>query len=107
MNKPAQTAQPAQPAVPHQPVEPDTPFEQPPEEGGAPLKLPHERDEDTDMTADQPDPKILQAYKDLKAGQVDTDMRATPGQDAVQRGKDVPGAGGRQLPKEENSVRRS
>ena len=50
------------------------------------MKLPHERDEDTDMTDDQPDPKILQAYKDLKQGQVDTDMRATPGQDAAKRG---------------------
>jgi len=103
MNKPGH---PDQPAVPHQPVEPDTPFELPPEEGDAPLKLPHERDEDTDMTDDQPDPKILQAYHDLKQGQVDTDMRATPGQDAVKRGQHVPGAGGQQLPKEENSVPR-
>ncbi len=101
MNKPGQ------PAVPPHPVEPDTPFELPPEEGDAPLKLPHERDEDTDMTNDKPDPKILQAYKDLKQGQVDTDMRATPGQDAARRGKDVPGAGGQQLPKEEKSVRRT
>ena len=98
--------QPGQPAVPPQPVEPDTPFELPPEEGDAPLKLPHERDEDTDMTDDVPDPKILQAYKDLKQGQVDTDMRATPGQDAVQRAKDVPGAGGQHPPQEENSVPR-
>jgi hypothetical protein len=99
-------SQPGQPAVPHQPVEPDTPFELPPEEGDAPLKLPHERDEDTDMTNDQPDPKILQAWKDLKQGQVDTDMRATPGQDAAQRAQHVPGAGGQQLPQEENSVPR-
>jgi hypothetical protein len=98
--------QPGQPAVPPQPVEPDTPFELPPEEGDAPLKLPHERDEDKDMTDDEPDPKILQAWKDLKQGQVDTDMRATPGQDAAKRGKDVPGAGGQPLPKEENSVPR-
>ena len=66
----------------------------PPEDGKTPLQLPHERDEDTDMTDDQPDPKILQAYKDLKQGQVDTDMRATPGQDAAQRSAYVPGAGG-------------
>ncbi|MDP2075719.1 hypothetical protein [Hydrogenophaga sp.] len=104
MNKPGD---PDQPAVPHQPVEPDTPYELPPEEGDVPLKLPHERDEDSDMTDERPDPKILQAWKDLKQGQVDTDMRATPGQDAAQRGKDVPGAGGQQLPKEEKSVRRT
>ena len=68
--------------------------------------LPHERDEDTDMTDNQPDPKILQAYKDLKQGQVDTDMRATPGQDAAKRAQDVPGAGGQQPPQDENSVLR-
>ncbi len=100
MNKPGQ------PVVPPQPAEPDTPFELPPEEGDAPLKLPHERDEDTDMTDDQPDPKILQAYKDLKQGLVDTDMRATPGQDAAKRARDVPGAGGQHPPQDENSVRR-
>lgn len=101
MNKPGD------PAVPPQPVEPDTPFEVPPEDGKTPLKLPHENDQDTDMTDDQPDPKILQAWKDLKEGQVDTDMRATPGQDAAQRAIDVPGPGGQQLPKEEKSVRRT
>lgn len=103
MNKPGH---PDQPAVPHQPVEPDTPFELPPEEGDAPLKLPHELDEDTDMTDDQPDPKILQAYQDLKQGQVDTDMRATPGQDAAKRAQAVPGAGGQPPPQDENSVLR-
>jgi nitrogen fixation protein FixH len=100
MNKPVQ------PAVSHQPVEPDTPFEVPPEDGKTPLKLPHENDQDTDMTDDVPDPQILQAYKDLKRGLVDTDMRATPGQDADQRAKDVPGAGGQHPPQEENSVPR-
>lgn len=73
---------------------------------GTPLKLPHENDEDTDMTNDQPDPKILQAYKDLKQGQVDTDMRATPGQDAARRAKDVPGVGGQPPRQEKKSVRR-
>lgn len=71
-----------------------------------PLQRPHERDEDSDMTDDKPVPVILQAYKDLKQGQVDTDMRATPGQDAEKRARDVPGAGG-QLPRQdESSVRR-
>lgn len=103
MNKPGH---PDQPAVPHQPAEPDTPFEVPPEDGKTPLQLPHERDEDTDMTDDQPDPKILQAYQDLKQGQVDTDMRATPGQDAAKRAQAVPGAGGQPPPQDENSVPR-
>ena len=103
MNKPVPASG---PDVPNQPVEPDTPFEVPPEDGKTPLKLPHENDQDTDMTDDVPDPKILQAYKDLKQGQVDTDMRATPGQDAAQRAKDVPGAGGQHPPQEENSVPR-
>ena len=103
MNKPIPANE---PGVPNHPVEPDTPFELPPEDGKTPLQLPHERDEDTDMTDDQPDPKILQAYKDLKQGQVDTDMRATPGQDAAKRAQDVPGAGGQHPPQDENSVRR-
>ena len=58
MNKPVPTSG---PDVPNQPVEPDTPFEVPPEDGKTPLKLPHENDQDTDMTDDVPDPKILQA----------------------------------------------
>lgn len=103
MNKPVPNSG---PDVPNQPVEPDTPFEVPPEDGKTPLKLPHENDQDTDMTDDVPDPKILQAYKDLKQGLVDTDMRATPGQDAAQRAKDVPGAGGQHPPQEKNSVPR-
>ncbi|WP_300652635.1 hypothetical protein [Hydrogenophaga sp.] len=101
MNKPGQ------PAVPHQPVEPDTPFEAPPEDGKTPLKLPHENDQDTDMTDDKPDPKILQAYQDLKQGQVDTDMRATPGLDAQQRARDVPGPGGQPPRQQKTSVRRT
>jgi hypothetical protein len=35
--------------------------------------------------ARKPDPVIEQAAKDLAAGQVDTDMRATPGLDADRR----------------------
>lgn len=99
--------QPGPPAAPPQPVGPDTPFELPPDEGDVPLKLPHERDEDTDMTNDEPDPKILQAWKDLQQGQVDTDMRATPGQDASKRAQAVPGEGGQQPPQEKTSVRRT
>ena len=40
------------------------------------------------MTAATPDPAIEQARRDLAAGQVDTDLRATPGLDA-QRRKDL------------------
>lgn len=59
-----------------------------------PLELPHERDESTDSTASTPDPGIQQAHEDLQEGQVDTDMRATPGLDAGQRSRYVPGEGG-------------
>ena len=49
----------------------------------------------TGTTAPAPDPKMLQAQRDLDAGLVDTDMRATPGMDAQRRAKLVPGAGGK------------
>ncbi len=42
-----------------------------------------------------PDPIIIQAKRDIDAGMVDTDMRATPGLDAQQRRKLVPGSGGK------------
>lgn len=59
------------------------------------LPLPHERDESTDTTAEEPDPKMVQAKRDLDAGQVDTDMRATPGLNAERRAHLVPGPGGK------------
>ncbi len=49
------------------------------------LELPHERDQSLHATADQPDPVIEQAHRDLAAGQVDTDLRNTPGLDARRR----------------------
>ena len=49
----------------------------------------------TQATASQPDPVIEQAKRDIDAGQVDTDMRATPGLDADRRKKLVPGPGGK------------
>ena len=58
-------------------------------------ELPHERNELTGITAVQPDPVIAQAKRDLDAGLVDTDMRATPGLDAKLRAKLVPGPGGK------------
>ncbi|NIM41114.1 MAG: hypothetical protein GTN84_08415 [Hydrogenophaga sp.] len=49
------------------------------------LELPHERDEGLETTASEPDPVIEQAGRDLASGQVDTDLRATPGLDAQRR----------------------
>ncbi len=59
------------------------------------LPLPHERDESPDPGAAVPDPVIAQAKRDLDAGMVDTDMRATPGLDARLRARMVPGTGGK------------
>jgi len=72
----------------------------PPRGAGTPgpasgLRLPHERDE---SNHDQPvalDPVIVQAKRDIDAGMVDTDMRATPGLDAELRACLVPGPGGK------------
>jgi hypothetical protein len=54
------------------------------------LPLPHERDQAVHQTASQPDKVIAQAKRDLDAGMVDTDMRATPGTDAQRREAMVP-----------------
>ena len=62
------------------------------------LPLPHERDQSLNATAPAPDPKMVQAQRDIEAGQVDTDMRATPGLDAKRRERMVPGAGGKPPP---------
>lgn len=63
--------------------------------GGEDLPLPHERDESAaTAVATEPDPVMQQAKKDLDAGMVDTDMRATPGLDAARRKEMVPGPGG-------------
>ncbi|MFG6460656.1 hypothetical protein ACG04Q_03665 [Roseateles sp. DXS20W] len=53
--------------------------------------LPHERDQQTDATHPAPDPHMKRAAHDLKQGQVDTDLRATPGLDAQRRGELVDG----------------
>lgn len=49
------------------------------------LPLPHERDEGSGAVNPKPDKVIEQAKRDLDAGLVDTDMRATPGLDAERR----------------------
>lgn len=59
------------------------------------LPLPHERDQSVDATATAPDPQMVQAQRDIDAGLVDTDMRATPGLDATRRARLVPGPGGK------------
>ena len=59
------------------------------------IALPHERDESTNAAAEATDPVIAQAKRDIDAGMVDTDMRATPGLDAELREKLVPGPGGK------------
>lgn len=56
--------------------------------------LPQERDGSVNATAVEPDPIIVQAKRDIDAGLVDTDMRATPGLDAARRTLLVPGPGG-------------
>ena len=53
--------------------------------GGA--HLPHERDQALGGVQHEPTGVIEQAKRDLDAGQVDTDMRATPGLDAQRRDK--------------------
>ena len=59
------------------------------------LLLPHERDESNRNVAHKPDPRIEQAKRDIDAGLVDTDMRATAGLDAKRREQLVPGPGGK------------
>jgi hypothetical protein len=49
--------------------------------------LPHERDQAVGEVSDEPDPVIVQARRDIEAGLVDTDMRATPGLDAERRAR--------------------
>lgn len=75
----------------------------PPRGAGTPgpasgLALPHERDESNQRQSVEPDPVMLQAKRDIDAGMVDTDMRATPGLDSELRGRLVPGPGGKSPP---------
>lgn len=79
---------------------PRAPGSIPLEEAEEHLQLPHERDENAEMTDGKVRPKIKQAAKDLEKGLVDTDMRATPGLDAQQRERYVAGPGGKALKKD-------
>ena len=94
------------PVDPNQPPPATPPMDLPPTDSppmvpGSPpltpapeLPLPHERDQSPGSVAGPPDPMIEQAKRDIDAGMVDTDMRATPGLDAQRRAKLVPGPGG-------------
>ncbi len=74
---------------------PRAPGSKPPASTDESLALPHERDQSAGAVAEKPDAVIRQAQRDLDAGQVDTDMRATPGLDAQRRLRLVPGRGGK------------
>lgn len=74
--KPSATADDAAPA-------PLGPTSSAPSDAGTPL--PHERDQSIGQVGTAPQPLIEQAHRDLQAGQVDTDLRATAGQDAQRR----------------------
>lgn len=52
--------------------------------------MPHERDQIVGQAGRQSRAVMRQASRDLEAGQVDTDLRATPGLDAQRRRKLVP-----------------
>jgi hypothetical protein len=54
---------------------------------GDALPLPHESDESLGSVKPETDARIEQARKDLAAGQVDTDLRGTPGLDAENRAR--------------------
>ncbi len=60
-----------------------------------PLPQPTPRPTPEPMSDPKPDPIVAQAKRDIDAGQVDTDMRATPGLDAELRAKLVPGPAGK------------
>ena len=49
------------------------------------LRLPHERDQSTDGTAQAPRPIIEQARRDIESGQQDTDRRGIPGLEKPKR----------------------
>lgn len=53
---------------------------------GPEARLPHERDEATDMTDGEIHPEVHQAYKDIERGLKDTD-RGTPAHEAYQKQK--------------------
>lgn len=88
-------------AKPKAPVEVGTPPIAPGQaagEDGKGLPMPHERDESAGDSGMQPRPVIEQARRDLESGQVDTDLRSTPGLDAAGREQAVGPEAGRSKP---------
>ena len=76
-------------------IQTDTPV---PSQSGVIVPRMHlELDESVNEVAVEPNPKIVQAKKDIDAGMVDTDMWATPGLDSARRNALVPGPGGKHL----------
>lgn len=77
------------------PTPPETPDGQPPSADNTAnpegLPLPHEREQQAGHVNPDPDPHMQRAAHDLKRGQVDTDLRQTPGLDAERRGALVDG----------------
>ena len=91
-------ALPMKPTVPHphqNPAGPGVGGDQPRTRGDASRpegpSLPHDRDQQAAATDPDPNPHIDRAARDLAQGQVDTDLRATPGLDAERRGDLVQG----------------
>ena len=85
--------QPANPPLTHTPevrINTNKPARK--DDPGPNAKLPHERDQSTDMTAGQPSPRVEQAYQDVKRGLRDADARAPDGRPAPPRptDKDAP-----------------
>lgn len=76
------------PRAPTPPAEPSLPPGPLPPNSGR--KLPGERDDAMDSDGHTSGELMRQAARDLAAGQVDTDLRATPGLDAPRRRKLVP-----------------
>ena len=66
---------------------PDAPRTQPENLQGPEARLPHERDQATEMTGGVPSPEVEQAYKDVKRGLQDTD-KGPPSDRAYQKQKE-------------------
>ena len=78
-------------AIGKAPVAPGQPLDDARGEG---LATPHERDESVGSpAAAAPRAVIEQARRDLESGQVDTDLRGTPGLDAARREEVLRGGG--------------
>lgn len=97
MKPTAPVAAPPSTPAPHDPVDRSTlpGADRSPSRGDASRpagpSLPHDRDQQTAATNPEPDAQMRRAARDLKQGQVDTDLRATPGLDAERRGDLVDG----------------